>query len=150
PDQDEVNVEVDPLRLTYSPQVQVRHDLYPSRFDNFADSVTKLGCFVRFGNHATKSKILIVAHGGIHRITARNNCVHRRIDFEQKFKRISSAYPAGKSEIEDDTLKSLTGLKFLSIKLNTLQRGCGRANFIAKMTQGEFHQRADGFFVIDD
>src|SRR5205085_11633249 len=68
----------------------------------------------------------------------------------QKFKRLFSAHPAGKGEIENNTIKSLTSLKFLPIKLNTLQCGCGGANFIAKMSQGEFHQRADCLFVVDN
>src|ERR1051326_1350234 len=50
--------------------------------DDFVDGFAEIGRFVRFGDHAAETKILVATHGGIVGVTAGDNCVHGRIDLD--------------------------------------------------------------------
>ena len=58
-------------------------DVDPARFDHVVNNFAELGRFVRFGDDAAESEILIAAHRRVGRVTAGNDRVHGGIDLDQ-------------------------------------------------------------------
>jgi len=111
--------------------------------DDIVNDLAELRCFVRFGDDAAETEILITAHRCISSIAAGNDCVHRGIDLDQFFQSLFTAHPAGESKIENHGVESFARFEFLPVNIHALERGGGLCDLITQPAECVFHQRTN-------
>src|SRR6185369_17257281 len=97
---------------------------------------------------AAESEILITAHRRIRGITAGDNRVHGRINFDQLLERFLAAHSTGQRKVENHRIESFAGFELLSVGVYAVERGRGSRYLIPKVRKSEIDQGANRILVV--